>query len=208
MIAFQTWLKNPRWLLVVQQDYDEALADVKHANTWSLIFPVRQHLSILGAAVLITRHMISIIRRRDVEADQLNGQLMQAGKLAAIGELSAGVAHEVNNPLAIILTERQLLLDAAQQAPIADSEFKEQFDDSMNQIDIQVQRCKRITQNLLRFSRRTESLIDTVDLNAFVREVVDLMDREARSSGIKFFTGSPPALPPLLSDPSQLQQVS
>ena len=117
------------------------------------------------------------------------------------------MAHEINNPLAIILTERQLLLDAAQQAPIADPEFKEQFDDSMNQIDIQVQRCKRITQNLLRFSRRTESLIDTVDLNAFVREVVDLMDREARSSGIKFFTELDPALPPLLSDPSQLQQV-
>jgi two-component system NtrC family sensor kinase len=74
-------------------------------------------------------------------------------------------------------------------------------------VDIQIQRCKRITQNLLRFSRRTESLIETVDLNAFLREVVDLMDREARSSGIKFFTELDPALPPLLSDPSQLQQV-
>jgi len=86
-------------------------------------------------------------------------------------------------------------------------EFKEQFDDSLSQVDIQIQRCKRITQNLLRFSRRTESLIETVDLNGFLREVVDLMDREARSSGIKFFTELDPALPPLLSDPSQLQQV-
>ena len=206
-IACQTWLKNPRWLLVVQQEYAEALADVNHANTWTLIFLFLSAASILVAAVFITRHMITIIRRRDAEAERLNEQLLEAGKLASIGELSAGVAHEINNPLAIILTERQLLLDAVQHAPIADPEFQEQFSDSMSQIDIQVQRCKRITQNLLRFSRRTESMIETVDLNGFIREVIDLMEREARTSGIKFFSELDPQLPPLLSDPSQLQQV-
>ncbi|MGE5255120.1 MAG: sensor histidine kinase [Hyphomicrobiales bacterium] len=206
-IACQAWLKDPRWLLVVQQEYAEALADVNHANTWTLIFLLLSAASILVVTVFITRHMITIIRRRDAEAEGLNEQLLQAGKLASIGELSAGVAHEINNPLAIILTERQLLLDAAKQAPIADPEFQEQFNDSMSQIDIQVQRCKRITQNLLRFSRRTESVIETVDLNGFIQEVIDLMDREARTSGIKFFSELDPQLPPLLSDPSQLQQV-
>ena len=206
-IACQAWLKNPRWLLVVKQDYAEAFGDVNYANTWTLVFLHVSALSILIVSVLITRHMITIVKRRDTEADRLNDQLMQAGKLASIGELSAGVAHEINNPLAIILTERQLLLDAARHLPMSGPEFKEQFDDSLSQVDIQIQRCKRITQNLLRFSRRTESLIETVDLNAFLREVVDLMDREARSSGIKFFTELDPALPPLLSDPSQLQQV-
>ncbi|MBI5578571.1 MAG: two-component sensor histidine kinase [Deltaproteobacteria bacterium] len=206
-IACQAWLKNPRWLLVVKQDYGEAFGDVNYANAWTLVFLHVSALSILIVSVLITRHMITIVKRRDTEADRLNDQLMQAGKLASIGELSAGVAHEINNPLAIILTERQLLLDAARQLPMSGPEFKAQFDDSLSQVDIQIQRCKRITQNLLRFSRRTESLIETVDLNAFLREVVDLMDREARSSGIKFFTELDPALPPLLSDPSQMQQV-
>jgi two-component system NtrC family sensor kinase len=206
-IACKAWLNNPRWLLVVQQDYDEALADVNHANTWTLVFLHLSAASILVVTVFVTRHMITSIKRRDAEADRLNQQLLQAGKLASIGELSAGVAHEINNPLAIILTERQLLLDAVKHAPISDPDFKEQFDDSMNQVDIQVQRCKRITQNLLRFSRRTQSLIETVDLNGFIREVIDLMDREARTSGIKFFSELDPQLPPLLSDPSQLQQV-
>ena len=206
-IACKAWLHNPRWLLVVQQDYAEAFADVNHANTWTLVFLHLSAASILVVTVFITRHMITSIKRRDAEADRLNQQLLQAGKLASIGELSAGVAHEINNPLAIILTERQLLLDAVKHAPIADPEFQEQFTDSMNQIDIQVQRCKRITQNLLRFSRRTQSLIETVDLNAFVQEVVDLMEREARTSGIKFFSEPDPGLPPISSDPSQLQQV-
>jgi two-component system NtrC family sensor kinase len=192
---------------VVKQDHAEAFDDVNFANTWTLVFLHLAALSILVVSVLITRHMITIIKRRDVEADRLNQQLLQAGKLASIGELSAGVAHEINNPLAIILTERQLLQDAARQAGISDPDFQEQFSDSMSQIDIQVQRCKRITHNLLRFSRRTHSMIDTVDLNAFIREVIELMEREARSSGIKFFSELDEGLPPLSSDPSQLQQV-
>ena len=206
-IACQTWLANPKWLLVVKQNYDEAFSEVNQANFATLIF---LHLSagiILLVAVLITRYMISAIKKRDREADQLNKQLMQAGKLAAIGQLSAGVAHEINNPLAIVLTERQLLLDAAARDPIQNNEFENQFQDSMNQIDVQVQRCKRITQNLLRFSRRTESILETVDVNQFIREVIELMEREARASGIKFFKELDPALSPIMSDPSQLQQV-
>jgi two-component system NtrC family sensor kinase len=77
----------------------------------------------------------------------------------------------------------------------------------MNQIDIQIKRCKRITHNLLRFSRRTQSVIDTVDINAYIREIVELVEREAKSSGITFFERLSPEVPPILSDPSQLQQV-
>jgi two-component system NtrC family sensor kinase len=206
-IACQIWLANPKWLLVVKQDYAEAFSDVNHANFATLIFLHLSAASIVLVAVLITRFMISAIKKRDREADQLSKQLMQAGKLAAIGQLSAGVAHEINNPLAIVLTERQLLLDAAAGHPIQPAEFENQFQDSMNQIDIQVQRCKRITHNLLRFSRRTESVLETVDLNRFIKEVIELMEREARAGGIEFFAELDESLPPLVSDISQLQQV-
>jgi len=74
-------------------------------------------------------------------------------------------------------------------------------------MDVQINRCKRITHNLLRFSRRTRSVIEKVDLNSFLEEVVDLMEREARSSGIKFLTDLDENVKPVLSDPSQLQQV-
>jgi two-component system NtrC family sensor kinase len=151
--------------------------------------------------------MVKIVKKRDEAAARLNLQLMQAGKMASIGELSAGVAHEINNPVAIIMTERQILLDQFQNTAIEDEAFKEQFLASMEQIAVQSQRCKRITQNLLRFSRRTRSMIEAVDLNRFVEEVIDLMDREARSSGIRFLTELDEALPPIESDASQLQQV-
>jgi len=76
-------------------------------------------------AVFITSRMIKMIKERDLEAERLNKQLMQTGKLAAVGELSAGVAHEINNPLAIILTERQILLDMVNGKCILDGDFME-----------------------------------------------------------------------------------
>jgi len=203
----RTWLNQPRWMLMIRQDYAEALNDVNHANYITLIGLHMSAVIILVVTVLITRHMIAVIRKRDQKADHLNRQFIQASKLASIGELSAGVAHEINNPLAIILTERQILFDEASRLPIMDPEFETQFSDSMAQIDTQIQRCKRITQNLLRFARRTQSVIETVDLNGFVLELVDLMEREARTEGIRFSTDLAEDLPDIQSDPSQLQQV-
>ncbi len=206
-VLAHAWLDEPRWMLVISQEYDEVFEDVNHLTFATLVFLHLCGLTILVVSVLITRHMIATIRRRDAAADDLGRQLMQTGKLAAIGELAAGVAHEINNPLAIILTECQLLGDAERQAPIADPAFKAQFVASMDQMQVQIGRCKRITHNLLRFSRRTRSMLDTIDVNSFVREVIDLMAREARTGGIKFIPELQPDLPPVLSDPSQLQQV-
>ena len=206
-IVATAWLKEPRWMLVVKQDREEVFGEVNHAKYASLLFLHLCALTILIITVLTTRYFVKVIKRRDAEADQLNKQLMEAGKMASIGELSAGVAHEINNPLAIILTEKQILLDMVEFAPGLDEEFKKALKESMDQVDTQVNRCKRITHNLLRFSRRTRSVIERVDLNPFLKEVVDLMEREARSSGIKFLTDLDENLKPVLSDPSQLQQV-
>jgi len=206
-VIAQTWLKTPQWLLVVKQDYAEAFDEVNHANYSMLIFLHLSALTILIVSFFITRHLIGLIKKRDIEAEQLNMQLLQAGKLASVGELSAGVAHEINNPLAIVLTERQILLDLMEQTQTLDENFKKDLIASLFQIDVQVQRCKRITQNLLRFSRRTTSVIETVDINVFIKEVVDLMEREAKTSGVKFITNFEEGLPNILSDPSQLQQV-
>jgi two-component system NtrC family sensor kinase len=206
-IIATSWLRDPRWKLVVKQEYDEAYDEVNYANYATLIFLHLSALAILLVSILTTRHLVRVIKRRDTEAETLGRQLMEAGKMASLGELSAGVAHEINNPLAIILTERQILLDLADQAQHLNPEFKKELKDSLNQMDAQINRCKRITHNLLRFSRRTRSVIEKVDLNAFLEEVVELMEREAQSTGVKFLTDLDETLKPVLSDPSQLQQV-
>ena len=206
-LVAEAWLDQPRWLLVVKQDYAEAFDAVNHANLVTLIFIHLSALTIFIVSFFTARHMINVIRHRDVEADHLNQQLLQTGKLASLGKLSAGVAHEINNPMAIILTERQILLDLVDETENLDPGFKTQLLASLAQVDVQIQRCKRITHNLLRFSRRTQSSIKPIDLNAFIEEIIDLMERDARSSGIKFISDFQKNLPSILSDSSQLQQV-
>jgi len=206
-IVAQTWLDEPRWLLMIRQDYEEALDEVNHANRLTLFFLYISAAIILVVTFFITRYMVSVVKKRDIEAEGLNNQIMEASKLAAIGELSAGVAHEINNPLAIILTEKQIVADMIGETRRLEKGFKERLENALAQITTQVKRCKRITQNLLRFSRRTTSVIETMDLNAFIEEVIELMEREARTSGIRLLFDPGESMPPLVTDPSQLQQV-
>ncbi|WP_299977376.1 PAS domain-containing sensor histidine kinase [Desulfobacula sp.] len=206
-IVCETWLKDPRWLLVVRVGEKEFFEDIRHANRATLVSLHLSALIILIVTVFVTNHMVQVIKKRDSELEEMNTQLMQAGKLASIGELSAGVAHEINNPLAIIMTEHQLLLDAEKRTPITDPEFGEQFAGSLSQIGTQVRRCAHITKNLMKFARRTKSVIETININVFVREVIDLMEREAKSDGITFKSVLDDTIPPILTDPSQLQQV-
>jgi two-component system, NtrC family, sensor kinase len=206
-IVSTAWLEMPQWMLVVRQNLDEAFGAENRANLSVLTFLLISAATILLVTVLVTRCMLNLVKRRDEEAEMLNRQLIQTSKMASIGELSLGVAHEINNPLAIISTEREILLDASKEANGIDPDFGAQLDDSMNQIDTQIKRCTRITHNLLRFSRRTQPIMDMVDINSFIREVVELMEREAKSSGITFCERLSPDVPPILSDLSQLQQV-
>jgi two-component system, NtrC family, sensor kinase len=201
------WLREPHWVLVVKQDYAEAFRDVNQANTLALIFLHVSVLAILIVSLITTRHMVKVVRKRDEEAGHLNRQLMQAGKLASLGELAAGVAHEINNPLAIILTENQIVRDVVEDFPDLNPEFKTELSDSLTQVDNQVQRCNHITHNLLRFARRSQAVTEMVDINACVQEVVDLLEKRGKTSGVGFVTQLQGDLPRVLTDGSQLQQV-
>lgn len=206
IIAY-TWLKDPQWMLVVKQDYEEAFHLVNHANRAMLVFLHFSVIAILIVSFITTRHMIQVIKKRDHKANELNRQLVQASKLASLGELAAGVAHEINNPLAIILVGNQVIRDSCDEVPELDSDFRTMLLETLSQVDGQVLRCNMITHNLLRFARRTASVIEEVNLNTCLEEVVELMEKRAKSNGIRFRKALDAALSPLLSDPSQLQQV-
>jgi len=205
-IASYVWLNNPRWMLVMRQNYSEALYDVNHVNYVMLIILHASAFIILIVTVLITRYMIRAMRKRDAEVDQANECFFQASKLASVGELSAGVAHEINNPLAIINFEGQILSDMEKTSDMA-SAFREQLLKSLARISNQVKRCKRLTHSLLKFSRQTEAVISDINLNTLIEEVVTLVEREASSSGVQLIVEPESGLPAIRADGSQLQQV-
>jgi two-component system, NtrC family, sensor kinase len=206
LIAY-AWLKEPQWMLVVKQDYAEAFKEVDDVNRAALILLYVSLVMIVLISGVIAEYMIRIIKKRDETADSLNRQLMHTSRMASLGQLAAGVAHEINNPLAIILTENQVVRDLTEEASTVDTEFKNQLFESLSQIDAMVQRCNVITQNLLQSSRRAQAAARLVDLNVSLREVMDLMERQAIASGVELSADFQEDLPPILATPAELQQV-
>jgi two-component system NtrC family sensor kinase len=94
-IVAYSWLKNPEWLLIVKQDFPEVFGDINRVNTIILILLHSSALAILIISFAATGHMVKVIKKRDKEAEDLNRQLMQASKLASIGELAAGVSRKI-----------------------------------------------------------------------------------------------------------------
>jgi two-component system NtrC family sensor kinase len=206
-IVAYSWLKNPHWLLIVKQDFSEVFGDINRVNTIILILLHSSLLAILVVSFAATKHMVKAITKSNKEAEDLNRQLMHASKLASIGELAAGVAHEINNPLAVILTENQVILDLVEMEQGLGEEFKEQLTRSLSQVDAQVERCSHITQNLLRFSRRMALPSRFVDLNAAVKDVVGLLEKRALSRGVHISLDFQENLPKIRGFDFELEQV-
>lgn len=125
-------------------------------------------------------------------------RLMQAEKLSALGELTAGVAHELNNPLTSILGFVQLL----QRTELSDRQAS-----YLSVIHDETRRAARIVRNLLTFARRQEPEKKMLDINNILEETLSLLAYQLRVSGVKVEQGLDPNLPKTAADPYQLQQV-
>jgi PAS domain S-box-containing protein len=133
------------------------------------------------------------------ERVNLEDQLVQAEKLSSIGLLAAGVAHEVNTPLAVISSQAQL---AMRQMPPEDSLSR-----TLDKIVKQAFRASEIVNNLLKFSRVSGSEYSELDLNKLVRETLSLVEPMLRASKITVNAQLCPTLPMVFANPGKLQQV-
>lgn len=133
------------------------------------------------------------------EKTKMEVQLMQSAKLAAIGEMSAGVAHELNNPMTVIIGTAQLMQREMNEGS-AEGEF---LDDIINC----GLRCKKIIQNLLTFSRQDEYPFAPTDLNEELERVLSLICYQINRNEIKIVQNLSPELPKINANGHQIQQV-
>jgi PAS domain S-box-containing protein len=133
------------------------------------------------------------------ELEATHHQLVQAEKIASLGRMAAGVAHEINNPLAGILIYAELL--ARELEP--DSNVRENVDIIIGQ----TMRCQQIVHRLLEFSRQSLGQKQPVDINESIRRSVDLVRNQAFFHNIEISLQLAPELPQIIGDPGQLQQV-
>ena len=126
-------------------------------------------------------------------------------KLASIGRLAAGVAHEINNPLAIINQKTGLIEDLLEISE--DFEQKSTLLRNLKSIDTSVERCKAITHRLLGFARRADVLFENLSVNDTIREVLQFLENSMIYSRIKLDLQLREQLPEIYSDRVQLQQI-
>ena len=142
-----------------------------------------------------------ILMVRDItKEEQRRNEALRAGQLAAIGELAAGVAHEINNPVNGIINYTQVLLDDAEGSDDAST-------DILQRIIREGERVAVIVSNLLAFSRQRDEVVGNVKLNEVVDDCVALLHYQLDKDAIRLKTDLPEDLPDLKGNPQQLHQV-
>ncbi len=206
-----TWLKDKEWLLVVRQESRDAFRALRQAGALILLISLVGGGSIIGMAFFLTNRILDRMIKTDMEKNQLEEQLIRASRLAELGEMAAGFAHEINNPLQIIRSEHALinmiLMELSEKGKINSPEEMAELHDSINQIGLQVQRCSEITHSILKFGRKTETAPLDVDLREFIPNVVQMISGKATVNGVNIQLDIADDTPSVHGDTGQLQQV-
>jgi PAS domain S-box-containing protein len=177
-----------------EQVFDLAVGRVYGLNTR---FPVPDET---GALTQVGGVYVDITAQKVAEAELIRSReaLVQSEKLTALGSLLAGVSHELNNPLAVVVGEAILLEEDAENTPFATSAYR---------IRKSAERCSRIVQTFLAMARQREPERVRLDVEAVVRAAIELTDYGMRSNGIRVLTDFGAGLPPVAADSDQLHQV-
>ncbi|HEX8352418.1 MAG TPA: ATP-binding protein [Pyrinomonadaceae bacterium] len=139
---------------------------------------------------------------------EVQEQLARSRRLATIGQLAAGVAHEINNPLAAITTCAEATLrDLKSEPELARAAAERQWDYYLEEIVRQALRCKQITRGLLDLSRQKRARREPVDLNGVVAQAAQLFGRRGQESGVSVEVSSDPAVGEVATDEAMVRQV-
>ncbi|MDX2441230.1 MAG: ATP-binding protein [Desulfobacterales bacterium] len=206
-----TWLKDDNWMLVVRQEKADTFSAFRTASYIIIFISIIGGGIIIAAAFFMTGRIVRRLEKMDTEKEQLSQQLIGASRLAELGEMSTGFAHEINNPLQIIKSEQSLMemnmSELKEVGQLKKSASLDEIEDSMEQIKLQVSRCSKITQQILKFGRQSEPERLDVDLRDFIPEVTDMVAKKASVHGISVKQNVAEDTPSVYGDTSQLQQV-
>ena len=200
------WLNGNLWLLVVKTRITDSLDSY---NTY--------RNRILGLVVLIaglfllfstgiSRFIVARLERSDREQSVLDQQMAHIEKMANIGRLAAGIAHEINNPLQLIQMQAGWIEELLEEEQPEHITHLDEYRTSVGKIKHHVNRAGTITHRLLGFSRKISAEYD-VQVNELLRETISFLENEAQSNNITLNLQFDENLPTVRTDGSQVQQV-
>ena len=201
------WLKNNEWLLIISQEVNEEMAGLLTTRNFTFIVLLLGCLAIVVTTRITTKMTVTRLEKAHDGIDALNAQLMQSDKLAALGKMAAGIAHEINNPLAVIGEKAGWMKDLLAEEDFQKSENLKEYMASIHKIEDHVERARKITHNMLGFVRKMEPRLDDVDINRVLDQTIELLQNQARINNIVIHRDFDDDLPIIAADQSQLQQV-
>ncbi|MGQ9656593.1 MAG: cache domain-containing protein [Fimbriimonadales bacterium] len=150
-------------------------------------------------------HMVDAVQQSQEELKQAEAQLIQSSKLASLGTLASGVAHELNQPLAIIRAIAQQNLETLDSMPTP--QLVQVLREDLQIIHRQTVRMSQIIQHLRAFSRKPREVLEPVNLGDVAQNALILLREQLRQRGISLVENYAPDLPPVMGEPNSLEQI-
>jgi two-component system NtrC family sensor kinase len=200
-------VKTTKWILVIKEDPREQLTPLLKARFIAALLFLAGIVVIVLGTFLMTRAMMTQLVRMERKQAVSEDLMIQSSKMAALGKMAAGIAHEINNPLAVIGEKAGWIKDLLSEEDISQSSNLKEFEEAVQKIEYHVDRAKKVTHRLLGFARRMEPIQEQVDINKTINETVDFLENESRYRNIDIQIDPRPDLPKIISDSTQIQQV-
>ena len=203
-VVATVWLRNDAWVLVARQRVPGLLALAGSSTLVTSVFLLAL-IAVPPLSLLVARHRLSQIRHLEQEHAALVESVAQSEKMATIGRMAASIAHEINNPLAIIQEQVGVLRDALEDDDEALS--RQELRERLGKIVAQVQRGRTVTHRLLGFSRRLGPGIEPVDVAVALDETVGFVATEAEALHVRVIRAYDADVPMIRSSLARMQQV-
>jgi two-component system NtrC family sensor kinase len=198
------WLRGDAWVLVARQRLPSFVALATSSPLVTVVFLLGL-LAVPPLSLLVARHRLSQIHGLEKERAALYESVAQSEKMATIGRMAASVAHEINNPLAIIQEQVGVMTDCLADSGCALS--PDELRERLQKIIAQVQRGRKVTHRLLGFSRRLSHDVEPVDVAEALNETAAFLAKEAEASNIKIVRMFDVSAPIIRSSLGLMQQV-
>ncbi|MFQ6084205.1 MAG: cache domain-containing protein [Candidatus Aminicenantia bacterium] len=200
------WIPEMEWSLMVEQDSSEAFQKIQHLRNIIFVIGLITIIVIVASTLLVSGKIVKILKRYDQEFKEQQQQVMKSEKLAAMGQLAASVAHEINNPLGGISNCLKLISTKINKPNPKPKDLKDSIK-YLRTSEQELNRCIGIVRNFLVFSRRPKLKSALTNINTVILELIALIAPQATVQNIKISKELESDLPQLMADAQQLHQA-
>jgi len=201
------WMRHGHWLIMVKSKISESLQLYIESRNRHLYIIGVISVIILTGAMILSIFLVGKLEQTDRQRADLDHQMVQVEKMATVGRLAAGIAHEINNPLQMITTQSGWIEELLPEEDSEKVKNLEEYKKAIDRIRFHAKRAGTVTQRLLGFSRKMSSEKEFVNINELIEETISFIVNEAINKEIAIELNLAEDLPSTMTDGPQLQQV-